>query len=82
MAEIIPLRGSCAACVAPAPPQSPLWRRLSLPHFPLSFVLSRRRKRVGNADDLPERLRRDMGLAPQAAEPGRHYADYLPSTRA
>jgi hypothetical protein len=36
-----------------------------------------RARRLGNADELPDRMRRDMGLAPTGAEPGRHYRDYL-----
>lgn len=51
---------------------------------PVSFVgwlvqhLRRRPGRLGNADELPDRMRRDMGLAP--ADPGqRHYRDYLTS---
>lgn len=49
---------------------------------PVSFVgwlmlhLRPRARRLGNADELPDRMRRDMGLAP--ADTGqRHYRDYL-----
>jgi hypothetical protein len=51
---------------------------------PVSFVgwlvqhLRRRPRRLGNADELPDRMRRDMGLAPADAAP-RHYRDYLTS---
>jgi hypothetical protein len=66
MAEIIEMRCACAGAE------------------PVSFVgwllqrLPFRRRRVGNADELPERLRRDMGLAPVDAEQ-RHYRDYFSS---
>ena len=41
--------------------------------------LRRRPNRLGNADDLPERMRRDMGLAQTADWAARHYRDYLQS---
>lgn len=73
MAEIISMRGSCGACVASEPVSFAAsfqqWMARMLP----------RRRRFGNADELPERMRRDMGLAPRASEPGRHYSDYLSS---
>jgi len=51
---------------------------------PVSFVgwltqhLRPRRRRLGNADELPDRMRRDMGLAPADPEQ-RHYRDYFTS---
>jgi len=70
MAEIIEL---CPA--RPTPTPAPLsfggWVRQRL------IRLHQRRGRIGNADDLPDRMRRDMGLAPAVQEPGRHYTDYL-----
>jgi hypothetical protein len=76
MAEIIPLRASCRECAVSEPVSLAAWLRLRL----LGLV-QRRPSRVGNADDLPDRLRRDMGLTPRAQEPGRHYSDYLSSNR-
>ncbi len=68
MAEIIKLPVACGA-------QEPVSMRAWLRHR-LAW-LHWRRNRIGNADDLPERLRRDMGLSAQV--PGRHYRDYLSS---
>jgi hypothetical protein len=75
MAEIIPLKGPCGACavLAPASPFDGV-RRWLAGWWP-------RAGRLGNADELPEHMRRDMGLAPVAAEPSRHYFDYLTSNR-
>jgi hypothetical protein len=64
MAEIIGMRGACAG----AEPVSLVGWLLQRLRF--------RRRRLGNADDLPDRLRRDMGLAPVDAGQ-RHYRDYL-----
>ena len=68
MAEIVELHPICAA------PQSLSWGgwlRLRL------IQLRQRRARIGNADELPDRMRRDMGLPPSKQVPGRHYADYI-----
>ena len=78
MAEIIPLQ---VRCQMGAPNASVSWRE-GLRDWFARLPWQRRRDRIGNADELPDHLRRDMGLAPHPAEPGRHYADYLPSTRA
>ena len=73
MAEIIALPGRCGACDGSEPASFVGWLRLRIGR------LTSRRRRVGNADDMPEHMRRDMGLAPRPAEPGRHYFDYLSS---
>jgi hypothetical protein len=66
MAEIVEMRQTCAGA-APVSLVGWLLRRLPF-----------RRRRLGNADDLPERLRRDMGLAPVDAGQ-RHYREYFSS---
>jgi hypothetical protein len=66
MAEIIEMNRACAGAE------------------PISFVgwlmqhLRPRAHRLGNADELPERMRRDMGLAPADPEQ-RHYHEYFSS---
>ena len=73
MAEIIPLPTPCGACVSSEPVSFADW-------LVQWFERVRpRRSRLGNADELPERLRRDMGLSPRPPEAGRHYSDYLSS---
>ena len=69
MAEIIKLPAACGAVQEPVSMLDWLRQRLARLHW--------RRNRIGNADELPDRLRRDMGLAAQV--PGRHYRDYLSS---
>lgn len=73
MAEIIQMQGSCGTCAASAPVSFAGWLQQWL------VRLLQHRRRIGNADELPERMRRDMGLAPRPPEPGRHYTDYLSS---
>ncbi|HEV2674401.1 MAG TPA: hypothetical protein VGV37_07655 [Aliidongia sp.] len=73
MAEIIPMQGPCGACVSPDRVSFAGWLQQWF------MRLQPRRQPVGNADELPDRMRRDMGLTPRAAEPGRLYHDYLSS---
>jgi hypothetical protein len=53
------------------------------PAAPVSFMgwlmqrLRSRSRLLGNADELPERMRRDMGLDPVETDPSHHYRDYL-----
>jgi hypothetical protein len=65
MAEIVQMHRPCADA---APVSIVGW---------LLRHLRPRARRLGNADELPDRMRRDMGLAPATIEPGRHYRDYL-----
>ena len=65
MAIFVPVQGVCTQ----AEPVSLLgW---------LMQRLRSRSRQLGNADELPERMRRDMGLGPAEAEPGQHYRDFL-----
>jgi hypothetical protein len=38
-------------------------------------------RRLGDADELPERMRRDMGLTPLVEEPAHHHFDLWSSHR-
>lgn len=73
MAEIIPLRATCCADIPVEPVSPTAWLQVWFRR------LVTRRRRVGNADELPDRLRRDMGLGAKPWEPGRHYSDYMTS---
>lgn len=63
MAIFIPVHQACAQ-TAPVSLLGWLMQRLRL-----------RARRLGNADELPDHMRRDMGLGP--TPPGPHYRDFL-----
>jgi len=69
MAEIIELRQPCSART-PAP--------LTVTLFDWLRRRFGSRRRIGSADDLPDRLRVDMGLEKQVPE--RDYRDLMSST--
>jgi len=72
MAQIIEMHG-CRCAAEPASFVGWLLRHLRhLRHGP---------RRPGHADELPERMRRDMGLAPLADESAHHHFDLWSSHR-
>jgi hypothetical protein len=75
MAQVVQLPSVCQSrtCAPPVSLGASLVARLR--------ALLPTRRSAGSADDLPERLRRDLGLPSRMPEPGALYHNYLAGTR-